>query len=187
VPDTDQTQNAVSFLLEQHDEIRRLFDEVEQSSGDARKEAFEALVRLLAVHETAEEEIVYPALSSVDDDGDAIAATRKAEEDQAKKDLVDLERMGPASPDFEIAFKSFKSSVDAHASSEESEVFPLLVSSFDEGRLQQMANALRVAEQVAPTHPHKMAPESAVGNLVVGPFVAVVDRVRDALRSAAKP
>jgi hypothetical protein len=49
-----------------------------------------------------------------------------------------------------------------------------------------MTSELEVAEAMAPTHPHKMAPESAAGNLLVGPFVAMVDRVRDALRDARK-
>lgn len=144
--ETDHTQNAVSFLLEQHDQIRRLFEEVEQNSGDGRRESFASLVRLLTVHETAEEEVVYPALRSLGDDGQAIAAARIAEEDQARKDLVDLERMGPDSPDFEVAFKSFHSAVDGHAQNEESEVFPRLVVAFDEPQLQQMANSLRLAE-----------------------------------------
>lgn len=182
MPESDPNQNAVSFLLEQHDQIRSLFDDVERASGDAREDAFRSLVRLLAVHETAEEEVVYPALRTTDDDAGRVATKHLREEDQAKKDLVDLERMGTSSPDFEVAFKSFRSAVEAHAEGEESDVFPLLLKGFDEARLRQMANALRVAEQVAPTHPHKLAPESAIGNLVVGPFVAVADRVRDALR-----
>ena len=181
--ENDGNQNAVSFLLAQHDEIHRLFDDVEGASGDRREEAFRDLVRLLAVHETAEEMIVYPALRTVDEAGvGGVADQHLQEEDQAKKDLVDLERMGTASPDFDLAFKSFRSAVEAHAEGEEADVFPRLLRAFDEERLQQMAGTLRVAEQVAPTHPHKMAPESAIGNLVVGPFVAVADRVRDALR-----
>jgi hypothetical protein len=31
-----------------------------------------------------------------------------------------------------------------------------------------------------------MAPESAVGNVIVGPFVAIVDRVRDVIRDAMR-
>ena len=38
---------------------------------------------------------------------------------------------------------------------------------------------------MAPTRPHEAAPESAVGNAVVGPFAALVDRARDAIRHAA--
>jgi hypothetical protein len=37
------------------------------------------------------------------------------------------------------------------------------------------------AEMVAPTHAHRFAPESATGNLLLGPAVALFDRVRDML------
>ncbi|MET7443578.1 hemerythrin domain-containing protein, partial [Streptomyces sp. NPDC005568] len=52
--------DVVALLMRQHGDIRNLFDEVEASSGDARQDAFRRLVRLLAVHETAEEEVVHP-------------------------------------------------------------------------------------------------------------------------------
>ena len=47
-----------------------------------------------------------------------------------------------------------------------------------------MRTALEKAEKMAPTHPHTHGPESAIGNMIVGPFVAVADRVRDAIRNA---
>src|SRR5690606_31450249 len=59
VPDpADDPEDVVALLMRQHGDIRNLFDEVEQSTGDQRKDAFARLVRLLAVHETAEEEVV---------------------------------------------------------------------------------------------------------------------------------
>ena len=60
-------------------------------------------------------------------------------------------------------------------------MFPLLEKSTDETLRKRMGAALTVAEGIAPTHPHKTAPKSAVGNLVVGPFVSMVDRARDAI------
>ena len=35
------------------------------------------------------------------------------------------------------------------------------------------------AQWIAPTHAHRFAPESATGNLLLGPAVAFVDRLRD--------
>ena len=69
-------QDVVEFLLGQHREVERLFGELRQASGEARQHAFEHLVQLLAVHETAEEEVVYPALRQAAEDGDAIADAR---------------------------------------------------------------------------------------------------------------
>jgi hypothetical protein len=45
-----------------------------------------------------------------------------------------------------------------------------------------MAGALKAAEAAAPTRPHPNAPESAVGNVLAGPPIAVFDRARDAVR-----
>ncbi|MGC4790922.1 hypothetical protein ACLQ22_24210 [Micromonospora sp. DT178] len=44
-----------------------------------------------------------------------------------------------------------------------------------------MAGAVRMAEATAPTRPHPSA-QSAKGNLAAGPALAVIDRVRDAIR-----
>lgn len=52
--------DVVDLLISQHMEIRDLFAKVESVTGEARRGAFERLVRLLAVHETVEEQIVHP-------------------------------------------------------------------------------------------------------------------------------
>lgn len=52
--------DMVAVLLEQHAQLRRLFAEVEQRRGEPRREAFEQLVRLLAVPGTAEQAILHP-------------------------------------------------------------------------------------------------------------------------------
>ncbi|TDD20689.1 hemerythrin domain-containing protein, partial [Actinomadura sp. KC06] len=45
------------------------------------------------------------------------------------------------------------------------------------------AAAVRAAEATAPTHPHP-GTESATKNMLAGPMVAMVDRVRDLIRDA---
>jgi hemerythrin superfamily protein len=178
--------DAVRFLRDQHDTIRELFSSVADAKGDERREVFEPLVRLLAVHETAEEMVIYPALRSAGDEGTAIVDARTAEEDQAKKMLADLEKLDPASDEFNGLFIQVRAAVEQHAEKEEQEAFPLLERVTDDEQLKRMTSALKVAEGIAPTHPHKSAPESATGNAIVGPFVAVADRVRDAITDAIK-
>ncbi len=181
-----ESQDVVDLLLAQHEEARRLFAEVEQAAGEARREAFEQLVRLLAVHETAEEEVVYPAVRKMVDDGDTLADARTAEEDEAKKGLSELESLGVEDPDFDAKLASVKQLLLTHAENEEREVFPELRESHSRDQLETMARGVQVAESVAPTRPHPHGPESALGNMVVGPFVAVADRVRDAIRNAGR-
>lgn len=44
-----------------------------------------------------------------------------------------------------------------------------------------------IAQTIAPTHAHRLALESAAGNLLVGPMMAMFDRFRDLLADAARP
>ena len=55
----------------------------------------------------------------------------------------------------------------------------------DASELAKLAEAVRVAERIAPTHPHAGV-ESATLNFAVGPFVSMVDRARDALGRVLK-
>lgn len=181
-----QTADVVDVLLTQHNEARSLFGQIRGATGKAKKGSFQRLVNLLAVHETAEEMVVYPAVRSTGPDGDRLADARTAEESEAKDALSTLEKTDINSPEFDTKLQDFEQLVDAHARNEEQEIFPLLRETQTPEQLAKMADALQAAERVAPTHPHPRGPESAVGNVVVGPFVGVVDRVRDALRSRAR-
>jgi len=182
---TTTTKTVTQMITEQHATIRQLFAGVEEASAAERADAFQPLIRLLAVHETAEEEVVYPALKQLGDEASAIAEARKAEEDSAKKSLAELEGMDASSAEFATAFAAFRREVESHASNEEAEVLPLLAG-MNASRLEGMAKSFAVAEALAPTHGHRTAPEGAVANMLVGPFVAVVDRVRDAIRDAKR-
>jgi hemerythrin superfamily protein len=183
--DTKQDVMATTFIKRQHDQIRELFDAVEKAPAEERAEAFKPLVRLLAVHETAEEMVIYP-VASKGEAGKEIVEQRKAEEDAAKKELVEIEKLDPESAEFANRLSAFRTMVFEHAEAEELEVFPLLTEVTDTEGLRMMTAKLEVAEAMAPTHPHKTAPESRMGNLVMGPFVAMVDRVRDAIRDAGQ-
>jgi hemerythrin superfamily protein len=180
MPVTNPATDIVALIRQQHESVRTLMESIMASPSDRREDGFASLRRLLAVHETAEEMTVYPAIRKMGDRGTQVADARTAEEDEAKKVLARLEGMDTASDEFTQAFMSFRADVEAHAEAEETEVFPLLMESDEEGRA-KMGEAFELAEKMAPTHAHRMAPEGAVANLLVGPFVAMVDKVRDAI------
>ena len=183
---TTKTETVTQFLRRQHSEVRSMFAQMSDLQGDARKELFDCLRAFLAVHETAEEEVVHPAARKAGAQGEAVVEARLAEEDEAKRVLSELEKIGPGSTDFNEKFAQFKTSVEDHARAEEQELFPILEGALDSDTLEAMAKKLRMAEKLAPTHPHPHAPESAVGNMVLGPFVAMVDKVRDALTGKSR-
>lgn len=178
---THDKSDAIDFLQTQHSEIRDLMERVEREAGEEKAELFQCLVRLLAVHETAEEEVVHPEARQSDLAGRVVDA-RVGEEGKAKQMLADLEEMGVHDPAFDTNFAAFRAAVLEHAENEESLEFPLLRDAHDEAVLTRMTTELKAAEAIAPTHPHPHGPDGPIGNLVVGPFLAVADRVRDAIR-----
>lgn len=172
--------DVVSFLEAQHNEVKALFGRVRGSHGEEREDAFYELRRLLAVHETAEEEIVHPVARRVLPDGAEIIEKRLAEENAAKKVLAELESLDVDSAEFDQKIEMLERDVIAHAESEEREEFARLADALDQTKLERMRKAAEIAEKVAPTRPHAGV-ESAVGNLFAGPFASMMDRVRDAL------
>jgi hemerythrin superfamily protein len=180
---TASEADVVALLMRQHGDIRNLFDEVERTTGDERRAAFRRLVRLLAVHETAEEEVVHPFTRRSVPDGDKVVADRLTEEREAKELLSRLDGMDPDDPKFLPELLALRLDVMAHARAEERYEFIHIRRHADKARLASMAAALRAAEAMAPTHPHP-GTESALKNLTLGPVTAVVDRTRDAVRKA---
>jgi hemerythrin superfamily protein len=177
--------DVIAVLLDQHAEIRRLFAEVEQRRGQPRREAFEQLVRLLAVHETAEQEVLHPQVRLLVAGGQVIADARLEEERHAKELLAQLDELGPEAEDFDQRLDAVRKAVLDHARHEEREEFPRLQDSLSPVQLEAMGMAVRMAEATAPTHPHPGV-NSLAGNLVAGPMLAFADRTRDLVRDALR-
>jgi hemerythrin superfamily protein len=180
--DEPTTQTATDMLRGQHAVVKDMFEQMDQLQGNDRVELFDCLRATIAIHETAEEEIVHPAARRISETAEKVVDARLREEDEAKKVLANLEKIGVGGENFDEIFSSFRSSVLDHAEAEETEVFALLDAHLDPSELRDMADAIALAERMAPTHAHPHAPESAIGNAIVGPFVALVDSVRDKLR-----
>lgn len=171
-------QDVVEFLRAQHEQAKQLFEGVLEVDGDLREQAFLALRRLLAVHETAEEEIVHPRAKKTIEDGDSIVGARLQEEHAAKAKLAKLEKLDVSTAEFETQFRLFQQDVLAHAEAEERDEFPKLAKELDEETLHKMRRAVETAESMAPTRPHAGV-ESKSANMLAGPFAMMLDRARD--------
>ncbi|MGW3786652.1 hemerythrin domain-containing protein [Micromonospora chokoriensis] len=188
MPDTDAPttpgpgDDVVDLLLAQHAQIEQLFLLVIGGTGDARRDSFDELVKLLAAHETAEEEVVHPLARTLPGGGgDAMVDDRLDEERQAKETLQALISGGVDADGFDTGIILLRDAVLMHARHEERYEFPQLRQHVPAERLRSLATAVRTAEASAPTRPHPSA-QSAKANLAAGPALAVIDRVRDAVR-----
>ena len=185
-PASPPENDVVSLLLQQHQMIRTLCDDVTAATATSRQEPFQRLLRLMAVHEAVEEEIVHPFVRRRVQGATAMVEDRLQEERQAKEMLVQLDSMGPAAAGFMPLFDQFRTAVLAHSEKEESSEFAGLREQARPGERRAMTAAAKVAAALAPTHPHPGV-ESATGNLLVGTPLAMIDRARDLIRNALGP
>jgi hypothetical protein len=167
-------------------QIKQLFGDTLDATGEQKQTLFYDLVRLIAVHESAEEQVVHPSARKNIEHGEPIVSARLHEEDDAKHVLSNLYDMGVDHPEFNMQLRMLADAVAKHADAEEKEEFAALRAALSDADLIRMAGALRVAEAAAPTRPHPMAGESATANALAGPPLAVFDRARDAVRSWSK-
>lgn len=174
--------DVVGILLRQHARITELFGDVRGAEGEHRSQAFDELRALLAAHETAEEMVLRPFTAA--HVGQDVADAHNTEEEHANHVLADLEKLDVGSAEFDRLFTEFEGSVLAHAEHEETLEFPFVEKQASREQLERMGRALLAAERLAPTHPHPGTAGSPAAQWAVGPFASLLDRARDAVRSA---
>jgi hemerythrin superfamily protein len=114
--------DLLAILYTQHAQATDLMDQIESSSGPARKTLFEQLTTTLKAHETAEESLVRPVTRETA--GQDVAEARNAEEDQANQVIASLSNLDVDSEEFDTQFAEFKQAVSDHAEAEEHDEFP---------------------------------------------------------------
>jgi predicted Zn-ribbon and HTH transcriptional regulator len=170
--------SVISVLLEQHAKIRNTFAAVQLAKGERRRELFDELRELLAVHEAGEEIVLRPA--SRKSAGDQVVDARNSEEAEAARVLAAMETMDVAGEQFAGTLAELEKAVFAHADREEFEEFAAVQGAYSDEELQSMGEKLLKAQSKAPTHPHPAAAGSPTAQRVVGPFAALLDKARDA-------
>lgn len=148
MPDTAVEQDVVDLLVQQHTQIRDLFTEVESSTAAAKADAFHRLVRLLAAHEAADEQVVHPLTRLHVHDGDYIVVDRLAEERRTKQMLAALEEMGTDAPEFPRLLTELRVTVLEHANHEEAYEFRYLRRDVPAGELRALSAVLKTVGAV---------------------------------------
>ena len=174
--------DVVGVLTSQHERVRALLAELHETVAAVADitadmaEPFGELVRLLVAHEAV---VVYPALRRELEEGRLVEA-RTAEEHEAKQQLARAEKLAEGFFAFPAALAELEALVLAHAEHEEQTVFPRLEQGLPADERLRLGADVHYAAARAPTHAHAHSPESAVGQAVLGPVMAALDRLRDA-------
>lgn len=178
--------DALELISADHQKVRDLFDRFEQATDpQVRTEIMHAVVHELAVHGEIEEAIFYPELRKALPDGDELVDESVEEHVEMKETLNALDGMTAGDDGFDERMGQLMGEVRHHMQEEEDEIFPKVRDAIGNHNLREMGGRMERAKLVVPTRPHPHAPTGPVGKAVTGPPVALVDRVRDAVRRAS--
>ena len=173
--------DIIRILLEQHVLIREIFRLMKDASGETKQQLFADLRALLAVHETAEEIVLRPVSRHCT--GDQVADARNEEEQRANEVLSQLEQLDVDSFEFDTVLNGFEEAVVHHSDIEEKVEFQAVLRDIDAEQRRNLGGRLAAVEKVAPTRPHPGVAGSLSKEIAAGPFLAIVDRVKDALQT----
>jgi hemerythrin superfamily protein len=115
--------DAIQALRRQHDETRKLFQDLAVAQGDARRTTFLRLADALAAHATVEERLLYPELSRLGETGD-LARDAVEEHLVMKRLLADMLEARLSDEVFDAKCRVLEDEVTRHVEEEEAILLP---------------------------------------------------------------
>jgi hemerythrin superfamily protein len=172
-----------SVITRDHREVELIMAELQLGEGTPqhRRELADHLTAELVRHAVAEEMYMYPAARRALPDGDEIADREIGEHAEVEQILKDLEGVDAIDPQFDDLISKVIAEVRHHVHEEEQQVLPRLLHACSTDELQELGRMVVRAKDSAPTRPHPSAPDKPPANMILGPGVGMIDRLRDAL------
>jgi hypothetical protein len=189
--ETSRDLNLVDLLLLEHEQHRTLLTELHGAGGGRGTVLFRRLARMLVVHESAEEVVLYPVVRANFDDGHRLARLAAKQEDGIKKAVAELQS-GDLARAHHLStlasrnkLRALEDMVRAHHDLEEHQIIASLPQVQDAPQLGGLASAYEMVAHLLPTRGHRHAPSRPLGNVLRGTPVAILDKLRDRRKNGA--
>jgi len=174
-----------------HAVIKRMLDALESSPDNAtgataavaaaRKAVAEQLIIDSSAHEAAEEQFLWPAVRESLPDGSGLADRAIEQESVAKQMLNELGKLAGPQHEFDAVVDTLIPAFRAHIEFEETRVWPGLRKVLSPDELQELGKKITKTKARGPTRPHPRTPPTPAALGTIGPAVALIDKLRDAL------
>lgn len=136
---------ALSLLIDDHREVKKLFGQFEKSKDDGDKFAIaQKTCLLLSAHAQIEEEVFYPALRGLGDEMEDMLNEALVEHQVAKDLIAKLEGLAEGDDMLEAHYTVLSEYVGHHVEEEEKEMFEKVIKAGPD--LKQVAEQLKQAK-----------------------------------------
>jgi hypothetical protein len=141
--------NALTLLKQDHDEVKKLLSQLDDTSERAtatREKLFAKVKRELAIHETIEEEILYPAFKEQAKLKDIVL---ESYQEHHVVDLVinELSELPIDGETWAAKLSVIKENVEHHIEEEEGEMFKTARTLFERAELEQLGARLEARKK----------------------------------------
>lgn len=143
--------DALTLLKQDHDEVKKLLNEIKETTDRAEKtrgELFSRIKQDLTVHEIIEEEIFYPALKE-HPKAREIVLEGYEEHDVVSRLMGELDGMDPTDERFGPKAKVMAENVEHHIEEEESQMFKQARQVFDADELAELGERMAQRKESA--------------------------------------
>ena len=198
--------NAIELLDQQHRDVEQLFNKLESSRGDRKRELFRELADWLSIHATIEENHFYPMVKTADTE--ELLLESLEEHLAIKRLLADLMKMSIDAEEFDAKLTVLDEQVAMHVREERNQLFPQVRRLLDKDQLEAVgqimidtvmalqgkAPRLDVLAQTRQAAPLKSEPATRPPSRLAAPFLALGKAMKqmllgvaDVFRGAARP
>jgi len=178
----DQSNMSIIDIIKQdhRDAIEQHNLYKSSTNMDEKKKAAQMAIKLISIHSTCEEQVLYPAFRKKLSNGDEIADQSINEHQQLKNDLYELDKMDINDSQFDAQFNKVMDDINFHGlEHEEKEFLPLFGSKCTHEELVEMGAKFVGVRKIAPTHPHPMAPTQPTFQKMAAAAATPMDKLKD--------
>jgi len=143
--------DAIALLKDDHDALKKLLDEIKETTDRAEKtrgELFSRIKMELTVHEVIEEEIFYPALKE-HPKAKEIVLEGYEEHHVVDEIMGELEGLDPTDESFGPKAKVMAENIEHHIEEEEGEMFKQARQVFDADELAELGERMAQRKETA--------------------------------------
>ncbi|MEV8565463.1 hemerythrin domain-containing protein [Streptomyces sp. NPDC051322] len=161
--DTDETDEVTDLLTRDHDRVTALLKQLKTIPGrkkggspaqmSRRGSIVDMIEVVLAAHEPAEQQHLWPAVRRVLGDGDALADQALEQEREGTRTLAALAAAAPDTDEFDDLAEQLSSRLRRHVAFEDT-VFAALRDALSADERSALGKKLRRARSAEPTRPH---------------------------------
>jgi len=163
VRDPEGSTDVLDVLTRQHDQVTALVKQLDTIPGRSkggtpaqaseRESIVDLITRALAVHETSEEQHLWPRVREVLPDGDDWAAGGRDQEQQATETLAALANGNPQTEEYDQLVETLMSQLHKHVAYED-RLFLRLREALDDDERARLGERVLAAQRAVPDGPH---------------------------------